>query len=165
MYRLTESFPYLVNRVGVRIGEVFSRRLEEHDVTLPMYRVLAALWARGDQRLGDLAETTSIEVSTLSRLIGTMAGRKLVSRQRPADNGRAVEINLTEHGRAVVRVLMPLAVQHEALALRGFTPEECERLKRDLVRVFENLVAYESEISGTGEGMTGEAAPRRGSSP
>ena len=52
MYRLTESFPYLVNRVGVRVGEVFSRRLEAYDVTLPMYRVMAALRMQGDQRLG-----------------------------------------------------------------------------------------------------------------
>ena len=146
MYRLTESFPYLVNRVGVRVGEVFSRRLEAYGVTLPMYRVMAALRMQGDQRLGDLAEVTSVEMSTLSRLISAMVARKLVSRQRPEDNGRAVEINLTAQGRSLVEELMPLAVQHEALALRGFTREESERLKRDLVRVFENLVAFESEI-------------------
>lgn len=47
---------------------------------------------------------------------------------------------------------MPLAVQHEALALRGFTREEAERLKRDLVRVFENLVAFEAEIGESSGG-------------
>lgn len=152
MYRLTESFPYLVNRVGVRVGEVFSRRLEAYDVTLPMYRVMAALRMQGDQRLGDLAEVTSVEMSTLSRLISAMVAKKLVFRQRPEDNGRAVEINLTAQGRTLVEELMPLAVQHEALALRGFTREEAERLKRDLVRVFENLVAFEAEIGESSGG-------------
>jgi len=41
MYRLTEAFPYLLNRVGVRMGELFSRRLESYGVTLHMYRVMA----------------------------------------------------------------------------------------------------------------------------
>jgi hypothetical protein len=49
MYRLTEAFPYLLNRVGVRMGELFSRRLESYGVTLHMYRVMAALWQRGGQ--------------------------------------------------------------------------------------------------------------------
>lgn len=150
MYRLTEAFPYLVNRVGVRVGEVFSRRLAEHDVTLPMYRVMAALWERGDQRLGDLAEMTTVELSTLSRLVGSMASRRLVSRTRPADNGRAVEINLTEQGRALLEQLMPLAIHHEQIALRGFSPEEAERLKRDLRTVFANLMEFESEIARDG---------------
>ena len=55
MYRLTNSFPYLLNRVGVQMGELFSRRIAGYGVTLPMYRVMAALWETGDQRLGDLA--------------------------------------------------------------------------------------------------------------
>jgi hypothetical protein len=43
-YRLSNSFPYLVDRVGVRIGDMFSRYLAPYDVTLPMYRVMASLW-------------------------------------------------------------------------------------------------------------------------
>jgi MarR family transcriptional regulator, organic hydroperoxide resistance regulator len=147
MYRLTEAFPYLVNRVGVRVGEVFSRRLAEHDVTLPMYRVMAALREQGDQRLGDLAATTTVELTTLSRLIGIMVSRRLVSRTRTASNGRAVEINLTERGRVLLEQLMPLAIHHEQIALRGFSAEQIERLKQDLTKVYENLIAFESEIS------------------
>ena len=55
LYRLSNSFPYLLNRVGVRMGELFSRRIAPFGVTLPMYRVMAALWETGDQRLSDLA--------------------------------------------------------------------------------------------------------------
>src|SRR5579859_989617 len=43
VYKLTESVPYLLNRVGVRMGELFSRRIASHGVSLPMYRVMAAL--------------------------------------------------------------------------------------------------------------------------
>ncbi len=68
LYRLSNSFPYLLNRVGVRMGELFSRRIAPFGVTLPMYRVMAALWENGDQRLSDLSTVTTTEISTLSRL-------------------------------------------------------------------------------------------------
>jgi DNA-binding MarR family transcriptional regulator len=56
MYRLTEAFPYLVTRVGVRMGELISRRLERYGLTLPMYRVMAALW----RRCGSAVDSVSV---------------------------------------------------------------------------------------------------------
>ena len=37
-------------------GELFSRRIAPFGVTLPMYRVMAALWEKGDQRLSDTSK-------------------------------------------------------------------------------------------------------------
>lgn len=34
-YCLTEAFSYLLARVGVRMGELFSRRTEPYGLTLP----------------------------------------------------------------------------------------------------------------------------------
>jgi DNA-binding MarR family transcriptional regulator len=147
MYRLTDAFPYLLNRVGVRMGELFSRRLEAFGVTLPMYRVMVALWERGDRSLGDLSAFASIELSTLSRLVGTLHRRGLVSRRRLDTNGRVVEINLTAEGRRLTQQLIPLAVLHEDVGLRGFEPGEVMELKRNLARVYENLRALDGELS------------------
>jgi DNA-binding MarR family transcriptional regulator len=151
LYRLNESFPYLLNRVGVRMGELFVRRIERYGVTLPMYRVLAALWATGDQRLGDLAATTTAELSTLSRLIGEMKRKGLVSRRRCEDNGRTVAINLTTKGRALAEALMPIAQHFEEVAVRNFTPDEVARVKAVLTTVYSNLDEIEPEIEALGE--------------
>jgi MarR family transcriptional regulator, organic hydroperoxide resistance regulator len=147
MYRLTEAFPYLVTRVGVRMGELISRRLERYGLTLPMYRVMAALWQRGGQRLGDLSEMTTVEISTLSRLVGVMQRRGLLSRTRPDSNARTVEINLTRSGRALVEQLIPLAQRHEEVGLKGFAADEIAGLKKNLVTVYRNLDALDREIS------------------
>jgi Transcriptional regulators len=124
LYRLTNSFPYLLNRVGVQMGELFSRRIAGYGVTLPMYRVMAALWETGDQRLGDLAAMTTIEISTLSRLVGEMKRRGLVTRARLKDNGRTVAINLTPKGRTLVEELIPIAIRFEEVAGARFPVEE-----------------------------------------
>jgi DNA-binding MarR family transcriptional regulator len=147
LYRLTNSFPYLLNRVGVRIGELFSQRLASFDATLPMYRVLAALWERPDQRLSDLSEMTTIEISTLSRLVGTMKRKGWVSRRRLEENGRTVAINLTPRGRALTEELIPIAMHFEAVAVRNQSPEQVERIKGALAEAYECLNELEAEIT------------------
>ena len=129
MYRLSNSFPYLLNRVGVRMGELFSRRIAPFGVTLPMYRVMAALWESGDQRLSDLALVTTADISTLSRLVGEMKRKGLVTRSRLKDNGRTVAINLTSKGKSLVEELMPIAVHFEDVAVSSFSEAEVLRLK------------------------------------
>ena len=61
-FTLADFVPYLLNRAGVRIGLVFAREIEPLGVSLPMWRVMAALWERDDQRLGDIAEHTTIDL-------------------------------------------------------------------------------------------------------
>src|SRR5258708_22758436 len=82
LYRLSNSFPYLLNRVGVRMGELFSRRIATYGITLPMYRVLAAICETGDQRLSDLAAATTTQISTLSRLVDELKRHCLVTRRQ-----------------------------------------------------------------------------------
>ncbi|HLG81810.1 MAG TPA: MarR family transcriptional regulator [Bradyrhizobium sp.] len=149
MYRLTESLPYLLNRVGVRMGEFFSRRIASFGVTLPMYRVMAALWEKGDQRLGDLADMTSIEISTLSRLIGTMKRKGLVSRKRLEDNARTVAINLTARGKALVEELIPIAMHFEEVAVRDLPRHGLSDLKSTLSRIYDSLGTLAPEIART----------------
>lgn len=146
LYKLTESIPYILNRVGVRMGELFTRRIAHYGVTLPMYRVLAALWETGDQRLGDLAAMTTIELSTLSRLVGEMKRKGLVSRRRSAANGRTVAINLTPKGRVLAEELMPIAQHFEEVAVRGFAAAKIASMKTLLTDVYSNLNAIEPEL-------------------
>ena len=149
LYKLSNSFPYLLNRVGVRMGELFSRRIAPYDVTLPMYRVMAALWENGDQRLSDLSAVTTTEISTLSRLVGDMKRRGLVSRSRLEDNGRTVAINLTAKGKLLLEELMPIAVHFEEVAVSNYTEADVSRLKIIFREIYQSLGSIEPEIEAT----------------
>ena len=145
MYRFTNSLPYLLNRVGVRMGELFANELASERMTIPMYRVLAALSEMKDQRLTDLCGLTTVEMTTLSRLIATMEKRGWVIRRRPADNLRTVQISLTTAGHALAKRLMPRAAYYEQVAMRGLGDGEVARLKCTLGKVFDNLGHIERE--------------------
>jgi MarR family transcriptional regulator, organic hydroperoxide resistance regulator len=147
MYRLTESFPYLLTRAGVRMGELFSEELAEIGMTLPMYRVMAALWERDGQKLSELADMISIEMSTLSRLITEMKKRDLVSRQRQDGDERSVRLSLTIEGRQLVTSLIPRAQSYEARAVKGFSAEQVAQMKQIFRAILSNLSKHDGAAS------------------
>ena len=93
-FSLAEFIPYLLNRAGVRIGLAFGRDIESLGVTLPMWRVMVALWENGDRRLGELAERTSIDVSTLSRLLLTLQRKGFIVRRRSGTDALSSSLDL-----------------------------------------------------------------------
>lgn len=146
-YKLTTSFPYLVRRVGVRIGELFDRRIAQYGISVSMYRVLASLHEQDGQQLGKLAGMTSIEVSTLSRLVGTLVRRGLVTRRRPERNGRIVEIALSAKGRTLVVELLPIGAHYESVAIAGLDASAVGLLKSQLRIAYDNLDKLEKELA------------------
>ncbi len=98
---LASYLPFLVNRVGVAIVEGFSsERLKAEGLTIYMWRVLAVLADTGEQRQVDLADMTSIDAPTISRLVTRLAHMKLVTRTRSSTSNREVGVALTPKGAA-----------------------------------------------------------------
>ncbi|HEY0525691.1 MAG TPA: MarR family transcriptional regulator [Stellaceae bacterium] len=144
-FNLQEYLPYLLNRSAVRIVDTFTDDLRTVGITLPMWRALAALRHGGPMRLGELAEVTSIEMSTLSRTVAAMSRKRLLSRTRSSSDARAVHVALTHEGFALTERLIPSALRCEAAALDGFTGAEVEMLRSLLYRLYANLQAETSE--------------------
>lgn len=145
MYKFTTSTPYLLARAGARMGALFSRRLAPYGLTLPMYRVLAALVEQPSQTLGNLATMTSIDLSTMSRMIGTMRTKGLVTRERPPGNERTVSIDLTPKGRATAAELMKEAEHYEKVAVSRLSEANVAKLKQLLGEIYDSLDILEAE--------------------
>jgi len=138
-YALEKAVPYLLNRAGVRIGETFSKELVKFNLTLPMYRVLASLLRIDAQRMTHLAEYTSIDISTLSRLVASMERKNLVRRQPGETDKRSVHVMLEETGRDLAMRVAPLADLYERVALANISADEIATLKRLLVQIYDNI--------------------------
>jgi MarR family transcriptional regulator, organic hydroperoxide resistance regulator len=160
MYRLSNSLPYLLARLGVRMGELFVRVVRKEGLTLPMYRVLAALAEQARPlRLGELARLTSAEMSTLSRLVADMHRQGIVSRARPQNDQRSLQVALTPRGAALAARFMPVAAHYENVATGNMTARNAAALKATLVQLYENLDRLEREVE------SGEIAKLIGSGP
>ncbi|MCW5749700.1 MAG: MarR family transcriptional regulator [Alphaproteobacteria bacterium] len=140
MLDLDDYLPYLLNRAGSRIARAFTRELRAQGITLPIWRVLAALQHRDRQTVSQLAESTAIDISTLSRILDLMEDRGLAVRARGvAGDARSIELRLTPAGRALARRITPVALDYERTALAGLSPAEERQLKRLLGRVHANM--------------------------
>ena len=140
---LDSFLPYLLNRAGARIAASFSEEVRSLGATLQMWRVLAALREHDGRRMGDLSETTSIEVSTLTRLVDTMEKKGLVARRRDAADARVVALHVTPAGRRLTQRITPIAERYERVALAGFTAVETDTLTATLRRLYINMEALE----------------------
>jgi DNA-binding MarR family transcriptional regulator len=139
---LGDYLPYLVNRVGTIIADQFGEEaLAAHGLSIAMWRVMAALASTGGQRQIDLADLTSIDSSTLSRLVTRLVRLGLVTRARSTSSNREVAIKLSPKGGALVAQLIPIGHEFESAAIAGLAPEELMTLKRCLRRIYSNMKA------------------------
>jgi len=137
---LDNYLPYLVNRVGSILAEQYGREaLAPHGLSIAMWRVMATLADKGGQRQIDLAGLTSIDVSTLSRIVSRLIRMGLVSRTRAPASPREVIVKLTPKGLAQVARLTPIAVRYEAAAVAGLSASDLATLKRCLRLAYANL--------------------------
>jgi DNA-binding MarR family transcriptional regulator len=141
MRSLDSHLTYLLNRAGARIAAAFGEEVRPLGATVQMWRVLAALHEQGGGRMGQLSETTSIEVSTLTRVVDAMEKQGLVARRRDAGDGRAIVLQATAAGRRLTRRLLPIADRYERIALAGFSAAEVRVLKAALRRLYANMDA------------------------
>lgn len=139
MFDLANYLPYLLNRAGARVAQKFTLDIRPQDIGIQEWRVLAAIAFYGPQRMSALADLTSIDRTTLSRLVSRMEKAALVKRSRAEDDGREVHIGLTEKGGKATDDIVPLAERYEAIALDGFSAGESEQFKAMLKRVFANF--------------------------
>lgn len=72
------------------------------DVTLPQYRALVEIAARGPLRPADLAVALGVDRSTSTRMCDRLLRKQLVRRRRIAEDRRGVRISLTSTGRELV---------------------------------------------------------------
>ena len=135
-----EYLPYLINRVGAALVEDFVQSaLAQRRLSIAMWRVLAVLGNDGGQRQIDLAGKTSIDVSTLSRVVTRLVKMGLVSRARSATSSREVVVRLTPKGVAFVTEAIPKAIAAERIAIAGVPTKDLAVVRRSLRRMYQNL--------------------------
>ena len=124
----SEYLPYLINRVGWLLVVDFGQNtLARHQLSIAMWRVLAVLANDDGQRQIDVAARTSIDVSTLSRVVTRLVKMGLVTRTRSATNNREVVVRLTPKGAAILARVIPA--------------KDLGVVRRSLRRMYQNLAS------------------------
>jgi MarR family transcriptional regulator, organic hydroperoxide resistance regulator len=140
--------PYLLRRITDALIERFSAGLKPHDITVPMWRVLAVLHRRGPTRFSMLASQTLIEPPTLSRLVGALQTKGLITKKVSHVDARGVLFAPTKKGLDVVEQVTPHALDVEAETLVGLTDDEAEMFRRLVRRICAHLAPFAPDDAG-----------------
>jgi len=130
---------YLITYAQKLLHRTLGERLQNHGITVAQWAVLVVLWETDGLAQKDLSERVAVETPTLSRTIDRMERDGLVKRERNIQDRRQVHVNLTEHGAALWRDLVPEAEANLERALDGFDENEEAVLRGLLKRVIGNM--------------------------
>lgn len=107
-------------------------------ITLPQYRMLVTLDAKGDQNVRDLAAGLGVDRSTATRMCNRLVTAGLIDRTTDPSDRRAVVISLTGPGRSVVAAVTKSRRENVARLLRSVPPSRRVQLV-DLLGEFAEL--------------------------
>lgn len=99
-------------------------------------------------RMGDLAEALRVDPSTATRAVQRLVGAGLAERRASDDDGRVVEVVITDAGRAQHTVARQRRAQLIAYLLGSFRPEDRERVAEFFehwVTAIDNFVVENTE--------------------
>ena len=149
-FDLERFTPYLVNRVGLGIAQAFGRELVGHGLTVKTWRILSVAHHCGELTQRQPAGHTSLDPSTLSRLVASLARRGLLVTSRHASDSRATSTRLSPEGRAHVEALIPAARWYERQIQRGLSEADVLKLQEVLRGMYRSLRDLPARPGGPG---------------
>jgi DNA-binding MarR family transcriptional regulator len=134
-----DFLPHLVARLAYLLNNDLIEKLRREDINVARWRILAVL-AMGDGiTISEIIDRAMMQQSALSRVLMTMEEEEYVRRVPRRDDGRYVDVFLTERGRALFRSLDTVVRRRQSRLLKGFKPQEVDAAFALLRRLIHNL--------------------------
>lgn len=126
-------------------GKLLAARLNRNlqlagtNVTFEQWTILAQLWKKDNVPQQELAQICERDKSTMTRLADTMEKHGIIKRIRDPQDLRNKRIVLTEHGRNLQNILVPVANHTLEEARQGLNEDDIENLLAILQKIKNNL--------------------------
>ncbi len=131
-------------------GKMREREDAEGVMTQPGAHLVLAFLASGDGTTQlELVHSTHLKAPTVSVILKKMEEEGIVRRECDKNDGRAVRVFLTEHGREIDREHIKLIKSVDSKALSGIDEKECETLMLLLTKIRNNLISSDFDKGET----------------
>ncbi len=120
-------------------NSTLSRALAPLGCTVPQWRIMNMLRQRPGMSIGQLAEQTVVDRTTLTRTIDGLEKNGLVSRDVRPENRRILALRLTREGHALYEQLLPIVAGINEQALEGIDRGEVSEALDTIRKIISNL--------------------------
>lgn len=137
----TQEYPGLLIAIARRrIKQAVLARAAQHGLSPQQFWILVGLHERGaPPSQGDLVERMHIDAPTVSRVIATLARRRLVRIAQDPQDRRRARLHLTRAGEEIAVSLASIAAEIRAAIVDNMTAAELDGLRRGLHKVISNM--------------------------
>lgn len=146
-----DRLAHLVRDAARGLTRALQLRLAEHGVSFGHWSFLRILWQRDGITQRDLSVQAGLMEPTTHSAILRMEELGYVTRRHPEGNRRKLHIFLTDEGRRLKDVLVPLAEECNRVAIEGLLPAEVETTRRVLLAMIQNLADDEAAAFDLGQ--------------
>ena len=136
---------HLLKLASKTTARAMQDRLAEHAVAYGHWTFLRILWREEGLSVTELSKRASVAKPATVTAIRSMEDLGYVRRRKKGKNQKNIYIDLTADGRALEKILVPLALEVNELAMRGISKANQKIFKEALSSVIRNLES-ESEL-------------------
>lgn len=135
-----DRLAHLIKDATRGLTRSLQRRLADHSVSFGHWTFLRILWDRDGLTQRELADRAGLMEPTAFSALVAMEKLGYVNRVPPPEGGgRKIFVHLTETGRALKDVLVPLAIEVNELAIAGVSEDDVAATRRTLLAMVRNL--------------------------
>jgi DNA-binding MarR family transcriptional regulator len=135
--KLDEFLCFEVYSANLAFNRVYQPLLDKLRLTYPQYLVMALLWERDGQTVGELGERISLESNTLTPLLKRLESLGYIKRNRDPADERQVRVRLTESGRTLHA--KALHIPGYILAASGLDAKAANKLMTEIATLRDTL--------------------------
>jgi DNA-binding MarR family transcriptional regulator len=147
-YEKDKSIGTNVGKVLRALRQTLQHKFEEsgNPLTLEQWLVLMLLKRKDGQPQNELSYACEKEKTTITRIIDGLEKRNLIVRVQDKTDRRSNLIYLTDAGREVEKILTPIGIEVNRIAVQGFADKEIALFNSMLKRIYDNLQNEQVEI-------------------
>lgn len=136
-----DRLAHLIRDVARMQMRALQQRLAMHDVSFGHWTFLRILWVNDGLTQRELSESAGVMEPTTFSAVKAMEATGLIERRQLAGNRKNVHVFLTDKGRALEPLLVPMAEEVNAVSMRGMPPRTIDTVRKALLGMIENLAA------------------------
>ena len=134
-----DRLAHLVRDAGRVLTKSLQTRLAEHSVSFGHWSFLRILWVSEGLTQRELSEQAGLMEPTTFTALKAMEANGLIERRHLNGNRKNIHIYLTQKGRDLKEILVPLAEEVNDIAVQGVDDDDLRATRRTLLTIIRNL--------------------------
>ncbi|MEO8387096.1 MAG: MarR family transcriptional regulator [Polaromonas sp.] len=138
-----DRLAHLIRDASRAFHRALQVRLAEHGVPFGHWTFLRILWESDGLTQKELSGRAGVMEPTTFIAIKAMESLGYVVRKQLPTNKKNMYVHLSEKGRSLKKLLVPLAEETNNVSIEGIAPEDIKTTRRVLLAMIENLAKDE----------------------